>query len=101
MGGRLIAAPTTAPEPLPGSRLAQRPRVRPHGLHPSPTPAQALSYYCGASKFVRVGVSLDTLRPIYGGTAKCKAPRVVVPCVEVDLDMREVALLGAAATVTR
>ena len=72
-----------------------------HGLHFSPTPAQALSYYCGATKFVRVGVSLDTLRPIYGGTAKCKAPRVVVPCVEVDLDMREVALLGAAATVTR
>ena len=72
-----------------------------HGLHFSPTPAQALSCYCGATKFVRVGVSLDTLRPIYGGTAKCKAPRVVVPCVEVDLDMREVALLGAAATVTR
>ena len=67
-----------------------------HGLHFSPTPAQALSYYCGATTFVRVGVSLDTLRP-----AKCKAPRVVVPCVEVDLDMREVALLGAAATVTR
>ena len=62
-----------------------------HGLHFSPSPAQALAYHCEAIRFVRVGVSLDTLRPIYGGAAKCKAPRVVVPCVEVDLDMREVA----------
>ena len=61
-----------------------------HGLHFSPTPAQALAYHSEATRFVRVGVSLDTLRPIYGRTAKCKAPRVIVPCVEVDLDMREV-----------
>ena len=61
-----------------------------HGLHFSPSPAQALAYHCEASRFVRVGVSLDTLRPIYGGTAKCKAPRVVVPCVEVDAHMNEI-----------
>ena len=61
-----------------------------HGLHFSPSPDQALAYHCEATRFVRVGVSLDTLRPIYGGTAKCKAPRVVVPCVEVDAHMNEI-----------
>ena len=57
------------------------------GLHFSPTPAQALDYHPEATRFVRVGVALDTLRPIHSGTAKCKAPKVTVACVEVDLDM--------------
>ena len=72
-----------------------------HGLHFCPTPGQALAYFFGATHLVRVGVALDTLRPIYGGTAKCKAPRVVVPCVEVDLDMREVARADAAEDAAR
>ena len=37
-----------------------------------------------ATKFVAVGVRLSELRPITGGTAKCKAPRVVRACVQVD-----------------
>ena len=53
------------------------------GLHFSPHPWQALSYYPDATRYVAVGVALADLRPILGGTPKCKAPRVVVACREV------------------
>ena len=57
-----------------------------HGLHFSPTPGQALAYMRNATRFVEVGVKVTELRPIPGGTAKCKAPRVVRACREVDID---------------
>ena len=60
------------------------------GLHFGPTPAHALAYLPDATRFVAVGVELATLRPIPGGIAKCKAPKVVRACVEVDLDGNEV-----------
>jgi hypothetical protein len=56
------------------------------GLHFGPTTVHAQSYFIGATKFVAVGVRVDELRPISGGTAKAKAPRVVHACVEVDID---------------
>jgi hypothetical protein len=56
------------------------------GLHFSPLPIQALSYHPTATRFLAVGVAVSDLRPILGGTAKCKAPRVVRACVEVDID---------------
>ena len=57
------------------------------GLHFSPTPRQASEYLPGATRWVKVGVELATLRPILdGGTPKCKVPKVVVPCVEVDIN---------------
>ena len=57
------------------------------GLHFSPTPRQASEYLEGATRWVKVGVELATLRPILdGGAPKCKAPKVVVPCVEVDIN---------------
>ena len=59
------------------------------GLHFSPTPSQALAYNLSATRFVRVGVAVETLRPIFGGAAKAKAPAVVVACVAVDEAMRE------------
>ncbi len=60
------------------------------GLHFGPTPVHAQFYFTEATKFVAVGVKLTELRPITGGTAKCKAPRVVRACVEVDIDGNEV-----------
>jgi hypothetical protein len=62
-----------------------------HGLHFSPTPSQALAYDSHATRFLAVGVDIATLRPLNGGAAKCKAPRVVRACVEVDIDGNEVA----------
>ncbi len=57
------------------------------GLHFSPTPRQASDYLWDATRWVKVGVELATLRPILDyGTPKCKAPKVVVPCVEVDIN---------------
>ena len=57
------------------------------GLHFSPTPRQASDYLWGATRWVKVGVELATLRPILDeGTPKCKVPKVVVPCVEVDIN---------------
>jgi hypothetical protein len=55
------------------------------GLHFGPTPTHALDYHFEATRFVRVGVAVETLCPILGGTAKAKAPAVVTPCVEVDV----------------
>jgi hypothetical protein len=60
------------------------------GLHFSPSPVQALAYFDG-TRFVEVGVKVAELRPIPGGTAKCKAPRVVRACREVDIDGKPVA----------
>jgi hypothetical protein len=54
------------------------------GLHFSPSPTQAQAYHPSATRFVAVGISVADLRPIVGSTAKCKAPRVVRACVEVD-----------------
>src|SRR5690606_11764089 len=63
------------------------------GLHFGPTPAHALAYNRDAVKFLACGVDVSTLRPINGhptDTAKCKAPRVVRACVEVDIDGKAV-----------
>ncbi len=60
------------------------------GLHFSPTPRQAQTYHPDATRFVSVGVKLADLRPVPGGTAKCKAPAVVRACREVDIDGNEV-----------
>ncbi len=60
------------------------------GLHFSPTPHHALAYYPDATRFVAVGVKVADLRPIPGGTAKCKAPRVVRAAVAVDIDGNKV-----------
>ena len=65
------------------------------GLHFGPTPTHAKDYHPEATKYVAVGVELATLRPILSGTAKCKAPKVVRPCVEVDERAREVAVAVA------
>ena len=61
------------------------------GLHFSPHPWQAADYYPHAAHYVAVGVALDDLRPILGGTPKCKAPRAVVACREVDITGRVLA----------
>ena len=60
------------------------------GLHFSPSPMEASAYYPEATRFLAVGVAVDTLRPILGSTPKAKAPCVVAPCREVDVDGREV-----------
>ena len=60
------------------------------GLHFSPWPWQALEYHPEATRFVAVGVAIETIRPIWGGVPKCKAPRVVVACREVTINGDEV-----------
>jgi hypothetical protein len=60
------------------------------GLHFGPTPSHALAYNRAATKFVAVGVRVADLRPIPGGIARAKAPRVVRACVQVDEVGREV-----------
>ena len=59
------------------------------GLHFSPWPRQSRDYYRQATRYLAVGVALADLRPIPGVTPKCKAPRVVRACVEVDIDGKE------------
>jgi hypothetical protein len=58
------------------------------GLHFGPTPRHAKSYQPDATRFLAVGVRVSELRPIHdlSSVAKAKAPRVVRPCVEVDID---------------
>ena len=57
-----------------------------NGLHFGPTPGHALAYHPEATKFMAAKVALKDLIPINNsGTAKCKAPRVVAPLVEVDI----------------
>ena len=60
------------------------------GLHFGPTPRHARVYFDSATKFVAAGIKLSELRPITGDMAKCKAPRVVSACVEVDIDGKPV-----------
>ncbi len=58
-----------------------------HGLHFSPSPLAAGTYHSDPdARYLRVGIALDEMRPITGtgGAPKCKARRVIVPCVEVD-----------------
>ena len=55
------------------------------GLHASPHPHQALTYYRDAKRMLRVTVPLADLRPIPGGIAKAKA-RTVHVLDEVTLD---------------
>jgi hypothetical protein len=58
-----------------------------NGLHFGPTPAHALAYHPEATKFMEAKVALADLATLTGGgTAKCKAPRVVAPLVEVDIN---------------
>src|SRR6185312_14168612 len=61
------------------------------GLHFGPTPRHARVYFESATKFVAPGVRVSELRPITGGTAKCKVPRVVRACVEVNIDGEKIA----------
>jgi hypothetical protein len=69
------------------------------GLHFGPTPMHARYYHEDATRYLACPVAVADLRPILGGTAKCKAPRVLAPgCVEVDLDGRIVERQPAAAT---
>ena len=61
------------------------------GLHFSPTPRQAQAYNhapATVAKYVACGIAVADLIPL--GSDKCKAPRVVRACVEVDLDMRPI-----------
>ena len=60
------------------------------GLHFSPTPTQARDYHPSATRYVAVGVRLDELSPILGGTPKAKARRVVIACREVTIDGKAV-----------
>jgi hypothetical protein len=60
------------------------------GLHFGPTPAHALAYLDSATKFLACGVRVSEIRPITGGTAKCKVPRVVRACVQVDINGKAV-----------
>ena len=60
------------------------------GLHFSPSPVEAFAYHSEATRFVAVGVAVADLVPLPGGTAKCKAPRVVVACREVTIDGKAV-----------
>ena len=53
------------------------------GLHLSPTPNQARAYNTSATRFVEVTADLADLRPIGGGTPKCKV-RTCVVVREVD-----------------
>ncbi|MGO5251653.1 DUF7666 domain-containing protein [Atopobiaceae bacterium LCP21S3_F11] len=56
------------------------------GLHFSSTPVEATAYHPEASRWLAVGVAVETLRPILGGAPKCKAPRVIAPCRAVTID---------------
>lgn len=58
------------------------------GLHFSPRPAQAARYLGSPAHFVRVGVRMDELSPISSDMAKAR--RVVVPCVEVDINGKDI-----------
>jgi hypothetical protein len=56
------------------------------GLHFSPCPAMALSFAPFATKFVACPVSVDNIayHPEGNYPNKVKAPKVVLPCYEVD-----------------
>jgi hypothetical protein len=67
-----------------------------NGLHFGPTPGHALAYHPEATKFMEAKVALADLVTLTGGTAKCKAPKVVSPLVEVDIHGNRVAVEVAA-----
>ena len=67
-----------------------------NGLHFGPTPAHALRYHDGATRFMEAKVALKDLVPLTFGTAKCKAPCVVAPLVEVTIDGKPVKALAEA-----
>lgn len=71
------------------------------GLHFGPTTLHAHAYNIGASRYLSVGVRLDEINVIDGNDhnsqAKCKAPRIVTPCVEVDQYGRPVDRVDAEA----
>ena len=58
------------------------------GLHFSPSPVQSRGYYPTATRYLECGVALADLVPL--DSDKCKAPRVVRPCVEVDINRKPV-----------
>ena len=58
------------------------------GLHLSPTAGQASVYRDGATRWLRCTTDLSDLRPISGGTPKCKVRALRVEA-EVDAFMRE------------
>jgi hypothetical protein len=58
-----------------------------NGLHFGATPLCSREYFREATKYVRVGVAAETLVPLGD---KCKAPKVVVAAVEVDMYGHEV-----------
>ena len=64
-----------------------------HGLHFCARPAHTLRYNMGASRFVACPVALADLVVVDPGpnADKAKAPRVVGPIVEVDIDGKPVA----------
>ncbi|MGD9991123.1 DUF7666 domain-containing protein [Pseudonocardia sp.] len=66
-----------------------------HGLHFSPSPHQAASYDYSATRYLECTVALSELRPLTGGTAKCKAPRATV-VREVDEHRRPIEPAEAA-----
>jgi hypothetical protein len=62
-----------------------------NGLHFGPTPHHALAYHHEATRFLAAKVAIADLIPITGNsTAKCKAPGVVKPLVEVTVDGKKV-----------
>ena len=58
------------------------------GLHFSPSPVQSRGHYPTATRYLECGVLLADLVPL--GSDKCKAPRVVRACVEVDINGKPV-----------
>ena len=62
-----------------------------NGLHFGPTPHHALAYHPEATRFMEAKIALADLVVLTGGAAKCKAPRVVEPLVEVDIHGERVA----------
>jgi hypothetical protein len=68
-----------------------------NGLHFSPSPAQALSYDYGATRFLECTIKLSDLRPLTdSGTAKCKTKRAFV-VREVDIAGRPVDTTAATS----
>jgi hypothetical protein len=60
------------------------------GLHLSPTATQSTDYDRDAVRWVRCTVDLADIRPIVGGTAKCKVRTLYVEA-EVNIHDRELA----------
>ncbi len=61
------------------------------GLHLSPTPGQASDYHLSATRWLRCTADVADVRPIPGGTAKCKVRALRVEA-EVDRFARDLAV---------